>query len=785
MTAEAAGTIGGVISPWAASSEERINPAPWSVFVDKYGVSHARYPTPFCVLADLLERWTMLSGSKLTAECDDRERFKRLVEVIGGYPLIGGGYRPLDFPAHPLSKPALVLSSYLDALPLEVESSSWQSVRSHALMYDLSLRRSGNQDYAVPLQKLTSFLLYKIDQHEKEHGEKQSEELFAAELQDSSEETAASHLTIEARRFLAVLHSHANDRMRFWPPQLRKKFSQCLDKKLWKGIRDYGYHEFKLEKIQTWIQHWWRCIPENQVPGIRQNFLIGPSVILEGMFARVRSYILDKFGMGSICIDGGGRIAFLSTASSVSIAAAMEEFVHCSFLQLGSGKMKHHPEGNMAHRHPYSSIITEAMNHYILQSKKRDTPTWQAYLSQLPTEKAEHEKKSVRPSQSAFRYFIGERVTERLLPQLSVSTEERHASMTKTCSHAVEYDTNASLRTPGCKLCEGDELVELGTENCTEVCAMHWIVHEIARASKIRNTSLGSQPGPSNGLWGEHYGKIADVVALDGNALGHLFLKPFSWVYEETPPNQNDPLARIPKKKKLAIWAKYAETNASIRQKKDSQETEDWDDLAREYDLDPESIRHRLSVSSDRLRLNALMRTMRRSFDFNTNWALAFQNIFYDEESGLSPWIYAGDDIVLVNRKGMNEHQLALTLNDFHRELNTLFPKCTISFAGGWALRPKGEHIHHTLERALANERVGKHTWKGQIAEDVDFASMLGHRTFCETCEAFGRDWLNKQSERGLFVYDEPQSKPHSLILRLDDIELERLSTIEPSSYEK
>ena len=145
------------------------------------------------------------------------------------------------------------------------------------------------------------------------------------------------------------------------------------------------------------------------------------------------------------------------------------------------------------------------------------------------------------------------------------------------------------------------------------------------------------------------------------------------------PPRKNT------KKKKLAIWAKYAETNASIRQKKDSQETEDWDDLAREYDVNPESIRHRLSVSSDRLRLNALMRTMRRSFDFNTNWALAFQNIFYDEESGLSPWIYAGDDIVLVNRKGMNEHQLASTLNDFHRELNTLFPKCTISFAGGWA----------------------------------------------------------------------------------------------------
>ena len=47
----------------------------------------------------------------------------------------------------------------------------------------------------------------------------------------------------------------------------------------------------------------------------------------------------------------------------------------------------------MAHRHPYSSIITEAMNHYILQSKERDTPTWQAYLLQLPTKKPSRRKK--------------------------------------------------------------------------------------------------------------------------------------------------------------------------------------------------------------------------------------------------------------------------------------------------------------------------------------------------------------------------------------------------------
>ena len=57
----------------------------------------------------------MLSGSKLTAECDDRERFKRLLEVIGGYPLIGGGYRPLDFPHTPFQNP--LWSSQVTLMP--------------------------------------------------------------------------------------------------------------------------------------------------------------------------------------------------------------------------------------------------------------------------------------------------------------------------------------------------------------------------------------------------------------------------------------------------------------------------------------------------------------------------------------------------------------------------------------------------------------------------------------------------------------------------------------------
>ena len=67
-------------------------------FTEMYDLSLDQYRTPFCVMAELIERWTMLGETEFTSELDEKERFKRLVEVVGGYPLFGGGYRPLDFP---------------------------------------------------------------------------------------------------------------------------------------------------------------------------------------------------------------------------------------------------------------------------------------------------------------------------------------------------------------------------------------------------------------------------------------------------------------------------------------------------------------------------------------------------------------------------------------------------------------------------------------------------------------------------------------------------------------
>ena len=47
------------------------------------------------------------------------------------------------------------------------------------------------------------------------------------------------------------------------------------------------------------------------------NLLIGASVILECLFAKLRQHILSAYRPGSIIIDGGGRIEFFTKKDGI------------------------------------------------------------------------------------------------------------------------------------------------------------------------------------------------------------------------------------------------------------------------------------------------------------------------------------------------------------------------------------------------------------------------------------------------------------------------------------
>ena len=776
----------GPIHPWAVSSEQTKEPQKWVEFVKPYGVDTQAYPTPFCVMRDLLDRWTMRRHSKTTAECDDKERLNRLFEVIGGYPMIGGGYRPLDFPAHPLAVPALTLSLYLDTIPVEGCSSDWQSVRSHALIQNLLFKNGHIQSKASTLLKdLTGFLTNSVSQFEHRHGEERYYE---------------SALCDEERRFLNVLHSSSNNRSGFWqdlfetkhienPPEkeqeeiktIRKRHT-VLSENQEDHISKYKYHVFKFSRIQSWIRKWGQDI---QIENITQNFIIGPSIMIECIFVRLRSFILHEYGVGSICIDGGGRFSFLSKQEDSHVRNNIRNFLQRALL--------FDPD----HPHPYNDLIVEQMSQYVINLKHKDPAEWEKIVKGIAADTREStdlltfEGEKIPHQKKVFRQLIGEKKMEKWLPHFADeidSTIVEDDVEQKICKHQLEMNPEESdhHKSEDCVYCNfalQEEKPKSPSKNNSHLsCAMHWLLFKIANDAKIRNSSLSTQFGPEGGVWVNP--EIDDIIALDGNCLGNIFKKQFEWKYNNPTWDEESSFSNVSTEKSEKLWQRgrkiYDTPHESM-----GPHLEEWTEEF-ENELD-NSLLDRLQKVPKMARLESILRLVRRSFDFNANWSLAFQKTILSQKRSLTPWVYAGDDIVLVNRMKLTDEEISERLSDFHRQLQTNLPLCDISFAGGWARRKPGTNLNQkisipdVLERAFLNEKIAKHTWKKQMAEGGDFSDLLGKRTYCVVCADAGQNWLNEQ-EIGRHCF-EIGNGPPSLIVKLDQSSTDSLKEETPMTY--
>ena len=757
-----------VINPWAKATSDITELRPWKEFVQQYELSEQQYSTPFCVFTDLLDRWTSSISSKTTPECSDDERLKRLFEVVGGYPRIANGYRPLDFPALPLAMPSLVLSLYLDSIPVET-GPSWHSLRTYILIEDIKMKNQLgdiNNNAENLLQSLTSTLIQTIRRHE-------------AKFEPDS--YLPKSLNQHERKFLAVLHSTEIDRVQlFWPKG--KKGPSINTMQFEKSLFDLNYHEFKFETIQTWIRKWGHGF---EITNIDQNYYIGPSVALEAIFCRLRSYILEEYGIGSICIDGGGRIAFLSVKSTEDVEAQAIKFVNESFIENRDTRI---------HRHPYHETIEKYMKIYIQKSEENTTTTWRNF--------EKHWQGLEIPNQSkegaAISYFLSEEnMKSPILPSISQSNfeiEYENKPKVKKCKHTEKMtSTDTAHKSQECKLCQGMPF-EHGSqpkdENCHELCTMHWLLWGIAKDSKLRYSGLRTERGPNIG--DEKFGKITDIIALDGNCLGSIFCDLFEWEFENTL-HEKDPMnKKIDSDKLKSVWEMNKETYLSLRTKPSNTELDRLPHLLEQYELhNDRDIRRVREHIEERTRLKAILRRMRRSFDFNANWALSFHNSVLKKEKSLSPWIYAGDDIVLVNRSGMMDEEIVSSLNDFHDNLQHNLARCKISFAGGWVKRDQSNHpIRDTLTDSLTSEKVAKHTWKHEILP-TKFAELLGKaqedkRTGCETCASTGLNLSEDPHESCTsYRFEGRGQKPHSLLIRLNSDALSNLEKQEETEYKK
>ena len=76
---------------------------------------------------------------------------------------------------------------------------------------------------------------------------------------------------------------------------------------------NFTEHTFRLSKIHKWITKW----SDTKIihPNAWSNLFIGTSAFLESIVAKMRSKILDEKRPGSIIVDGGRKITYLSTKS--------------------------------------------------------------------------------------------------------------------------------------------------------------------------------------------------------------------------------------------------------------------------------------------------------------------------------------------------------------------------------------------------------------------------------------------------------------------------------------
>ncbi|WP_438995579.1 hypothetical protein [Poseidonia sp.] len=757
---------------WADKADDFIIPEPWSSFAKRYEVDIERYPNPFRLLTELLQQWP---EKTLTAEEDDKIRMKRLVESIAGYPLISVGRRPLDFPSHPMSPIALALSLYLDQIPSPEpklndtmgDLGSWYSLRNYVLMCSVD-------DQKIELAKMTFNIIETIRNFENEH---MNTTFYHPSALDDDE-----------RRFLSVLHSSGHDRIVFWPQTNKNGINFGPPIKLTgrrnNFLKTYNYHEFKFERIQTWIKKWVANTEDYSKKS--QNFITGTSVILESLFARIRSLLLRSethIGVGGICIDGGGRISYYSENAPDEEQKLIRNFVNNSLLDLNE---------NRVHEHPFMNVISKEIGIYFEQAEK-DKLDWFTKL-----------KNQNLQTQELYKELLGD-ASSWFYPEISFSEPKEDELEETECTHGNSKSTEEKPQSKfPCIICEKEHVedFQLSSGNCSRVCPPHWLIFNIANSSKLRNLSLPHELGPEGGIRTKEFGRPKDIIAIDANSLGTIFKSNFEWNPQPSwiQINDKNPFKTVEPGIVKEFMTIYDENRESIENYKVSlHEVFDQIRQINNEELDGEFIdpsgrtifvQNEVRKTLSNLRIAINTRIIRRSFSFNANWSISLRNKILAGKHRLTPWVAAGDDLILINRILLTPQEISDILTEFHKDLQSKLPKCNISFAGGWSKRTgegqERKQIIECVHEALNNEKIAKHTWKQRMRNSAkeDFRNLVETKVPCEICSKKGNEWLN-DARKKLHFYDAKNDQPASLTVNLTAEELEELAQNEPTNYTK
>lgn len=635
---------------------------------------HPEHETPFGALAKFIMEWPVETP---IAEQSEPYRHQCFMELIAGYPVISPGRRPLDQPLHPKSQLSFYLSSFLDKIPTLGEENQWHSVTTFLLHCDLNHGERGVSQAPYP-----NHFQYFVNCVRKNS-------TFGQE--NSTYEIHELHP--EEKLFIASLHNIAPSSKKYWPTKMEENLefkhmfevpNLTINFSGQQIRRNFRLHTFKFAKIQTWIRSWsgYEVYSDQEFsPFINLNIshasINGASAILDSVSAVLRSHILRTKRPGSIVIDGGGRISYLTTMSLNEELKWLKATVEKAFLL------------DTDHVHPFQGVLQKTATQYLSCELVRE---------KVGENGGDFEELQNQAGEGAGKRFFAEQlsgsVISHLLPPVHFFETPKEDGLENTQPrNLLTKETETPWQLIECCLCRKasnptnntySSPLQLLKKGDTFVCFFHVLLHEIGVVHVTRNKKLTGLYTATDMLTKNDEQKIRHLLKFDGNAIGALFLDYKTPV--STPPGLDS--ATISRLDKLSTSI----TTENLHRMPD--------------DLLNKMITYRHSV---------LIQRQRRSTNFNTSWWSALdESLRLKNMNDFSPWITAGDDILFANESAnRNQKEIIEWLEKFVEKLTqSIAPGIPLSIAGSLVERKQNFSIFECFLNVTGTEKLASNAWK-------------------------------------------------------------------------
>lgn len=625
-------------------------------------------------LTRIIEEWPR----EKTAAKLEEARHLRFILAVAGYPEIDVSTRPFDWPIHERSLKALEVSRMLD----DVEGASKDtSLRSSLLNRDMNWRWQGKR------------------KKELKNMHNQCLELLFKQLRKLDGEGPDDRYRWQEEALLGALHGYDNNRIHAWWPKM-DLLDGCESLFDIQQDGDFVELEFQFHQIQGWLN---KMVPGfDELEGTKQRWLRGASLLLEAVNSEARQRIAALTGIGSIIIDGGGRVTWISPQSlkdkcEEEIWISLKQFLHLSKSTARNSIRFESTLLNWSSRNIESGDFNPEVSD---DDRERSTSGWVT---------ADYD--------FWFDQFVG------LMPPCSLAEKTTHDSERPLIERIQSYPRPIIRVISECEECwfcgtadffEGcEDTAEKGRAKAeTEALAAGkpWTAADnkeafgesMAKARKKKAFSIDSYIGMSGSKKSRaSESKICSLHRLL-YLLGHEQRVKDSSI--RLPIGQESSHMRYPKgrdRKVLAIAM---------------------------LDANSVGVLFRERCQEDLSKTELLDRKRRRSFRFNATWWGAFGGSLDDVSRGdrVATWVAAGDDVILAEYGQVSNPQggrpaeypelviedvlerLATNLREeFYEFESGLF----LSYSAGLAIT-RGERIGALLKSSLRREKSAKNRWK-------------------------------------------------------------------------